>query len=195
MQEKTKKIIIISICSTLFLMISLGVIYATDIISSKGELNDDGIIDYKEVEKLKSWLEDNRLYKQYSLFNRIINKLEEILDDNIITEYERIELEKLVTSINSSKMYSESTLALQILNGILDGIVCNQKVNQKEIDNQMALIVSLYQTALRGGSNSVQAFSYIQELVEKKEEKKTDLENAKEILVKIKEVANNDTNN
>ena len=32
-------------------------------------------------------------------------------------------------------MYSESTLALQILNGILDGIVCNQKVNQKEIDS------------------------------------------------------------
>lgn len=95
----------------------------------------DGIIDSNEIEKLKSWLEDNRLYKQYSLFNRIINKLEEILDDNIITEYERIELEKLVTSINSSKMYSETTLALQILNGILDGTVCNQKVNQKEIDN------------------------------------------------------------
>lgn len=95
----------------------------------------DGIIDYKEVEKLKSWLEDNRLYKQYSLFNRIINKLEEILEDNIITEYEKIELEKLVTSIDESKMYSESTLSLQILNGILDGIVCNQKVNQKEIEN------------------------------------------------------------
>lgn len=98
-------------------------------------INYDGIIDDKEVDKLKSWVEDNRLYKQYSLFNRIINKLEEILDDNVITEYERIELEKLVTSINSSKMYSESTLTLQILNGILDGIVCNQKVNQNEIDN------------------------------------------------------------
>ena len=95
----------------------------------------DGIIDFKEIEKLKSWLEDNRLYKQYSLFNRIMNKLEEILDDNIITEYERIELEKLVTSISSSKMYSESTLGLQILNGILDGITCNQKENQKEVDN------------------------------------------------------------
>lgn len=59
----------------------------------------------------------------------------------------------------------------------------------------MALIVSLYQTALKGGTNSVQAFSYIQELVEKKEENKTDISNTKEILVKIKEVANNDTNN
>ena len=98
-------------------------------------INYDGIIDDKEIEKLRLWVEDNRLYKQYSLFDRIINKLEEILEDNVITEYERIELEKLVTSINESKMYSESTLALQILNGILDGIVCNQKVNQKEIEN------------------------------------------------------------
>ena len=98
-------------------------------------INYDGIIDDKEIRKLESWVEDNRLYKQYLLFDRIISKLEEILDDNMITEYERIELEKLVTSINSSKIYSESTLSLQVLNGILDGIVCNQKVNQKEIDS------------------------------------------------------------
>lgn len=98
-------------------------------------INYDGIIDDKEMRKLKSWIEDNRLYRQYLLFDRIISKLEEILDDNIITEYERIELEKLVTSINSSKIYSESTLSLQVLDGILDGIVCNQKVNQKEIDS------------------------------------------------------------
>lgn len=92
-------------------------------------------IDDKEIEKLKVWVEDNRIYKQYALFDRIILKLEEILNDNKITEYEKIELEKLVTSINNSKIYSESTLSLQILNGILDGIVCDQKVNQKEIEN------------------------------------------------------------
>ncbi len=95
----------------------------------------DGIIDNKEIEKLKSWVEENRIYKQYLLFNRIINKIEGILSDNIITNYERIELEQLVTSINSSKMYNESTLSLQILNGILDGITYDQEVNQKEIDS------------------------------------------------------------
>lgn len=98
-------------------------------------INYDDIIDDKEIEKLRLWVEDNRLYKQYSLFNRIINKLEQILEDDVITEYEKIELEKLVTSIKVSKIYNEATLALQILNGILDGIVCNQKVNQKEIEN------------------------------------------------------------
>ena len=98
-------------------------------------INYDKKIDDKEIEKLKVWVEDNRIYKQYALFDRIIFKLEEILNDNKITEYEKIELEKLVTSINNSKIYSESTLSLQILNGILDGIVCDQKVNQKEIEN------------------------------------------------------------
>ena len=98
-------------------------------------INYDKKIDDKEIEQLKVWVEDNRIYKQYALFDRIIFKLEEILNDNKITEYEKIELEKLVTSINNSKIYSESTLSLQILNGILDGIVCDQKVNQKEIEN------------------------------------------------------------
>lgn len=95
----------------------------------------DGVIDNKELKKLRDWIEDNRIYKQYAVFNRIINKIEKILEDNVITEYERIELEKLVTGINTSKMYSESTLALQVLNGILDGIICNQEVNQKEVES------------------------------------------------------------
>ena len=43
-------------------------------------------------------------------------------------------------------------------------------IKSDEIDNQMALIVSLYQTALKGGRNSVQAFNAIQETVESKKE-------------------------
>ena len=56
MNEKTKKLIKISICSTLFLMLSLGAIYATSVLSSKGELNDDGMIDYLDVNLLEKHL-------------------------------------------------------------------------------------------------------------------------------------------
>lgn len=98
-------------------------------------INYDGIIDDKEIEKIKFWVEENRLYKHYSLFNRLIIKLEEILEDNLISDYEKIELLALVSSIDKSKIYSEATLSLQILNGILEGIVCNKQINQKEIDN------------------------------------------------------------
>ncbi|MDO5556891.1 MAG: exonuclease domain-containing protein [Clostridia bacterium] len=95
----------------------------------------DGVIDEKEISKLKIWIEENRLYSQYILISKIIRELELILEDNLVTKYERIKLISLVSSINKSKRYSEASLALQILNGILDGIICNQKINQKEIDN------------------------------------------------------------
>ncbi len=56
MKEKTKKMIKISICSALFLILFLGVIYAANVISSKGELNDDGIVDYSDVNLLEKHL-------------------------------------------------------------------------------------------------------------------------------------------
>jgi len=88
----------------------------------------------------------------------------------------------------------EMLLSLPLKNTKLEQQLQKLGINKEEIDNQMALVVSLYQTALKGGTNSVQAFSFIQELVETKEHSNTDLNNAKEILVKIKEVANNDRN-
>lgn len=56
-------------------------------------------------------------------------------------------------------------------------------IKSNEIDNQMALIVSLYQTALKGGKNSVQAFNAIMEMTEEKEK-----ETGKETLEKLDEV-------
>lgn len=56
-------------------------------------------------------------------------------------------------------------------------------IKSNEMDNQMALIVSLYQTALKGGKNSVQAFNTIMEMTEEKE--KT---TGKETLEKLDEV-------
>ena len=56
-------------------------------------------------------------------------------------------------------------------------------IKSNEIDNQMALIVSLYQTALKGGKNSVQAFNTIMEMTEEKEN-----ETEKETLDKLDEV-------
>lgn len=83
------------------------------------------------------------------------------------------------------KEQMEMLLTLPLKNTKLKKQLQEIGINEEEINNQMALIVSLYQTALKGGTNSVQAFSYIQELVEKKEENKTDISNTKEILVKM----------
>lgn len=56
-------------------------------------------------------------------------------------------------------------------------------IKSNEIDNQMALIVALYQTALKGGKNSVTAFNTIMEMTEEKEKA-----TGKETLEKLDEV-------
>ena len=73
MKEKAKKIITIGIFSTLFLMLSLGVIYATNIISSKGELNDDGEIDYEDVYLLEMHLIHKKTLPEEKLKNADMN--------------------------------------------------------------------------------------------------------------------------
>ena len=98
-------------------------------------INYDGIINQYEINLLSKWLDENVIYKQYSLFNKILTELSSILEDGIITEYEKIELLGLVNSIQSSNMYNETTLNLQILQGILEGIACDKKIVIEEIEN------------------------------------------------------------
>lgn len=93
----------------------------------------DDIVSEKEIERLKSWIEDNTINRQYTLFAKIISELSRILEDNIVDEYEQIKLKNLVTEYSCSKMYCETTLGLQILQGILDGIACDNTIIEAEI--------------------------------------------------------------
>lgn len=77
----------------------------------------------------------------------------------------------------------EMLLSLPVKNNKLKEQLKKIGIKSNEIDNQMALIVSLYQTALKGGKNSVQAFNTIIEMTEEKE-KTTN----KETLNKLDEV-------
>lgn len=97
-------------------------------------INYDGIINNYEIELLKRWIETNLKHKQYTLFNKIINQLQVILEDNYISEYEKIELTGMIQNINSSKIYNEATLGMQVLQGIMRGISCDEKIVLQEIE-------------------------------------------------------------
>lgn len=98
-------------------------------------INYDGIVDAREIQYLQKWIDDNYQYRSYALFNRIIAQLSAILEDGVVSEYERFELVALVESIKHSKIYSDSTLRIQVLEGILKGIVCNHEIKDLEVIN------------------------------------------------------------
>lgn len=105
-------------------------------------INYDGIINDHEIKELNHWIEENYKYKQYTLFNKIINRLTSILEDNNITEYEKMELIKLVDCVRQSKIYNEATLGIQVLQGIIKGISCDKKIVIEEISNLRKWLMS-----------------------------------------------------
>ena len=98
-------------------------------------INYDGVIDSLEIQYLQKWIDDNIKYKNYALFDRIINELTAILEDGVVTDYERKSLIALVDNVKHSKIYSEATLNIQILEGLIKGIVCNNEIRDIEIIN------------------------------------------------------------
>lgn len=98
-------------------------------------INYDGVIDAMEIQFLQKWIDDNSEYRNYVLFNKIITELSAILEDNIVTDYEREILLALVANINHSKIYSDSTLSIQVLEGLIKGIVCNHEIRDSEIQS------------------------------------------------------------
>lgn len=95
----------------------------------------DQIINKKEVKRLQKWLDENQVNKSYMLFNKIISEIALILEDNIIDLYEQMKLKNIVQAIRSSKLYNETTLGLQLLEGIVEGISCDDVINEDEIIN------------------------------------------------------------
>ena len=121
MKEKVSKMIKISICSALFLMLSLGVIYATNILSSKGELNDDGIIDYGDVSLLESHLIHVRTLPEEKLSNADMNSDGEITVTDLSLLIRKIENKRdyhvELTNLDTSNYYPEKGSDLEITFG------------------------------------------------------------------------------
>lgn len=91
----------------------------------------DEIINQKEVTRLKNWLEENRVLVSNQAEIELITLIDSILEDNIITPEEKNSLLQYANSINTEE--SAETNALYELKGIVDGIVCDNVLNEDEI--------------------------------------------------------------
>lgn len=96
-------------------------------------INFDGVVNQKESERLKLWVDSNRELVCTEEQKNIIKLIDNILEDNIVTNEERQILMECIedyvskTSDYNSKIYE--------LNGIIDGIICDRVLNDLEIYN------------------------------------------------------------
>lgn len=63
-----------------------------ELIGIIGGVNYGGVINDLEIEKLQSWLAHNRQFRNDKAFNKALDLLENILEDNVITNEEKQEL-------------------------------------------------------------------------------------------------------
>jgi len=87
-----------------------------------------------EIRALEKWVDENKEYIHLFPFNQIIEKIEMIVLDQIITSDEMASLVELVNSYTQSKVFSNDTLMLMVLQGIITGITVDNKINKSEID-------------------------------------------------------------
>lgn len=102
----------------------------SELLGILNSINYDEIINEKEIEALKSWIEINESNND-PRYQEIITKLNKIFEDNVITEYEKNEIIKITEQYYSIGEKFDSTAELV---GIVEGVISDNEVNLKEVE-------------------------------------------------------------
>jgi len=125
-------------------------------------INFDGIINEKEVERLQSWVDKNRNLAYEPHQAELIKMVDSVLEDHIIENDERDYMiestEEFLRSNNddSSKIYE--------LNGIIEGIVCDGRVNEAEV-YRLKEWMDVYGNNIKGHKPSEELFEAINDIL------------------------------
>ena len=93
-------------------------------------INFDGVINDREVERLRTWVNKNRNLAIDAKDISMIKTVDAVLEDHMITDDER---ELLLSKCETYKEASVSNAVLYELNGIIEGIICDGEVNAEEV--------------------------------------------------------------
>ena len=94
-------------------------------------INYDGVINQLETNRLSVWVRKNRNLSCESRQAKLISLVDQVLEDGVITDDERKML------IDYCKQYTcdvvDSAAKIYELNGIIEGIICDNVINEKEV--------------------------------------------------------------
>lgn len=92
----------------------------------------DNVINEDELEYIKTWRKNHEPYITHKEIRDILSVIDEILSDGSITLDEAMDLQNTMQTYLDTVSTSEITLATQILDGILKGIVVDEEITEAE---------------------------------------------------------------
>ena len=95
----------------------------------------DNIINDEEISYIKKWRNENAAYSAHKEIRNIINSIDSILEDGIVTTKEIMSLQFAIKNYLDTVSTAPSTLATQILDGIMKGIIADGQVTETECNN------------------------------------------------------------
>jgi len=94
----------------------------------------DKIINQKEISAIKKWMQDYQKNSRYDGFTEIYRVLYDILEDNSI-DYNEYQMLLEVLRRSNRYHYSDETIAINILKGVMKGILSDGIISDKELFN------------------------------------------------------------
>ena len=95
----------------------------------------DNIINDAEVDYIKKWRDANIAYSEHEEIKSFIDSLDIILEDGVVTSKEIMSLQYAIKNYLDTVSTAPSTLATQILDGIMKGIIEDGSVTEAECNN------------------------------------------------------------
>lgn len=90
----------------------------------------DGVINEKEIDRLQAWVDKSRNLAYEAKEIELINLIDAILEDHIITDDEK---ETLISFCNKYRDDRVGNVEIYVLQGILEGIISDGVLNEQEI--------------------------------------------------------------
>ena len=95
----------------------------------------DNEINADEIDFIENWKAENEIYSNHKEIADIIDVIDDIIDDEMITLDEITSLQMVIKLYLDKMSTSPITLATQILDGILEGITVDGEITEEECKN------------------------------------------------------------
>lgn len=93
----------------------------------------DGLVNNKEVGLLNIWLSEHQELRDKHPYNELVPVIEKAIEDGVLDDEERKDIQWLCEKLISNQYYDEVTSGLQVLHGVLGGIVADGQVTESEL--------------------------------------------------------------